>query len=187
MDGDRNMQDSAAGQLIARQYRLAHGAVIQPCFGHLATREVRGRVAAALGYRRAAREGLFLETYLDQPIEAMLSSLFSRTITRHDIVEIGNLASDNATAMVALWADAANDLGGDAEIAVAVLTAPLRAMFRRLGLTLHEIAPADPARLGDEAAQWGGYYQLDPMICAGFISEGQQKLARIAARRARAA
>ena len=90
-------------------------------------------------------------------------------------------------ARIDLWADTANDLGGSAEIAVAVLTAPLRSMFRRLGLRLHEIAAARPERLGASAQQWGSYYQLDPVICAGFISEGQDRLARIVRHRNRAA
>ena len=123
----------------------------------------------------------------DRSIEQELSNLFERTVTRGDIVEIGNLASDNAMAMISLWAEAANDLGSEAEIAVAVLTAPLRSMFRRLGVTLYEIAPARPERLGEKAEQWGAYYQLEPMVCAGFIAEGQQRLARLITRRGRAA
>lgn len=181
------MHDSPAGTLITRQYAAVYGAAMQPCFACLASREVSGRAAAALGYRRANHERLFLEAYLDRPIEQELGALLGRAINRSDIVEIGNLASENALAMIALWADAANDLGGDAEIAVAVLTAPLRAMFRRLGVTLYEIAPADPEHLGGDAEQWGDYYRLDPILCAGFIAEGQQRLARIAARQARAA
>ncbi len=181
------MHDNAACQLITRQYAAVHGASMQPCFAHLASRNAGERAIAALGYRRAERERLFLEDYLDQPIERQLADMLGREVERRDIVEIGNLASENALAMIALWADAANDLGGEAEIAVAVLTAPLRSMFRRLGVTLHEIGPANPERLGADAEQWGDYYRLDPVICAGFITEGQQRLARIAARQARAA
>lgn len=181
------MYDSAADKLITRRYAAVHRAAMQPCFVNLASREVAGQAVAALGYRRAGRERLFLEAYLDRSIELELADILGRLVERSDIVEIGNLASENALAMIALWADAANDLGGDAEIAVAVLTVPLRAMFRRLGVTLYEIGPAKPERLGAYAEQWGEYYRLDPVICAGIIPEGQQRLARIAARQARAA
>ena len=77
------------------------------------------------GAEQTVGERLFLETYLDAPVELMLSGCMGRSVRRADVVEIGNLASCNATAMVALWARTANDLGNDAEIAVAVLTAPL--------------------------------------------------------------
>ena len=53
----------------------------------------------------------------------------------------------------------------------------LRNAFRRLGLsTLHELAPADPARIGPTVAQWGRYYQQKPRVMAGRIDEGFLKL-----------
>ena len=140
------------------------------------------RVTAACGYRRASAGPLFLEAYLDQPVEQALRCHCGLAVARRDIVEIGNLAAETAPAMIALWARAANDLGGDAEIAVAVLTRPLRDMFARLGVSLVEMVPARPDRLGDEAARWGRYYALDPVVCVGSIAEGQQRLARFAAR-----
>ena len=143
-----------------------------------------GAAAAACGYRRATAGPLFLEAYLDSPAQVAISAALSRSVGRHDIIEIGNLASHNASAMVGLWAQAANDLAAEAEVAVAVLTAPLRRMFARLGLHLIEIAPADPVRLGKDAQQWGSYYAQDPRICVGLIAEGQEKLARFAARSA---
>ena len=180
------MRGDAISTMIERRYDAVHGARPNLDYPLFRSRLTGGKVSAALGYRRADRERLFLEAYLDGPIEAALADRLGRSFDRHEIVEIGNMASENALAMIGLWAEAANDLGGEAEIAVAVLTAPLRAMFRRLGLSLHEIAPASPERLGAAAADWGQYYRLDPIICAGFIAEGQQCLARMANRRIRA-
>ena len=54
---------------------------------------------AVLGYRRAGSEPLFTERYLDQSIEEAVSAAFGRTVERHRIVEIGNLAADNAWSM----------------------------------------------------------------------------------------
>jgi hypothetical protein len=179
------MSRREACDLISRRYAEVHGAIPAIDYSLLrVARSVSGE-RAALGYRRASSQQLFLEFYLDRPIEAELTRLLGRSIQRADIVEIGNLAADNAPAMVRLWADTANDLGGEAELAVAVLTRQLRAMFRRLGLTLHEIAPARPERLADRGAQWGSYYAQDPIVCAGFILEGQTKLAAMIERRDR--
>lgn len=175
------MDRSAAEQLIAGKYARAYRAAPSLDYPHLHAQHCRGRTIAALGYRRAAAGSLFLEAYLDAPVETVLADQLGRAFARHDIVEIGNLASDNAPAMVALWAATANDLGGEAEVAVAVLTAPLRAMFHRLGLQLHALAPARASRIL-EGGQWGDYYNHDPVVCAGYIAEGQAKLARFAAR-----
>lgn len=171
--------------LICRRYEEVHGAVPEIAYGRFISAGGAAATKAALGYRRAEAQALFLETYLDRPIEAELSEIFGRPISRRDIVEIGNLASDNALSMVQLWAATANDLGGDAEVAVAVLTRQLRAMFRRLGLTLHEIAPARPERLSEGGARWGRYYEQDPVVCAGLISDGQSRLAAMIRRRER--
>lgn len=176
------MDRSSVLDLVTNRYAARHGASPTVAYADLRGESCGGRVCAALGYRRADRETLFLEAYLDAPVEQVLAEQFQRPVTRADIVEIGNLASCNANAMVTLWARTANDLGHDAEIAVAVLTAPLRKMFNRLGVTLIELAPADPARVASDGSDWGRYYDLDPVVCAGFIADGQERLARFSAR-----
>lgn len=179
------MDRDAIEKLISRRYADAHGAMPTVSFTHFHAHGSGTAIGAVLGYRRADLGKLFLEAYLDRPVEDMLGAALGRSFRRHDIVEIGNLAASNAPAMIALWAQASNDLADEAEIAVAVLTAPLRSMFRRLGITLHEIAPARIERLGAEGAQWGRYYASDPVVCAGFIADGQDRLSRLVARRER--
>jgi Thermostable hemolysin len=176
------MDRGAVLALMSRKYGEAYRASPDLNYPELRAQKCNGKASAALGYRRAEAGALFLEAYLDVPVEQALETVFDRTILRRDIVEIGNLASENGPAMVALWAKTANDLGDNSDIAVAVLTAPLRAMFRRLGLTLYEIAPAQTNRIGDAAARWGDYYKQDPIICAGLIAEGQVRLSRFAER-----
>jgi len=165
--------------LIWRRYNEVHGASLEVAYNCFFSKSSPLGAQAALGYRRASAERLFLENYLDLPIEQELGRALGRSFARHDIVEIGNLAADNALAMVRLWADTANDLGAECEIAVATLTRPLRAMFRRLGLTIYEIAPARSERLADRGASWGGYYEQRPVVCAGYIAEGQSRLTAI--------
>lgn len=178
------MHHQPAVSLIERRYADVYGATPNLDFPSFATHACNGVIGAALGFRRAETGPLFLEAYLDDTIERHLSSIFQRPIMRHDIVEIGNMAAETATAMVALWARAANDLGDQAEIAVAVLTSSLRTMLRRLGVVLHEIAPARSERLGSAAGNWGAYYDQDPVVCAGLIAEGQARLARMGRGRA---
>jgi len=177
------MHANSETALIDRKYREVLGASITPCFEswlHCGSEEAR---SAALGFRRARSEPLFLEAYLEQPIENLVSMILNRPVRRDMIVEIGNFAADNALAMIALWGAAANDLGGSAELAVATLTAPLRRMFLRIGIPIEIIAPATPNHLGEASKDWGRYYSLDPQICVGVISEGQQAIANFVGRR----
>ncbi|MGZ3271478.1 MAG: thermostable hemolysin, partial [Croceibacterium sp.] len=87
--------------------------------------------------------------------------------------------------MIALWGEAANDLGDTNDVVVATLTAPLRRMFGRIAVPIHELVRADPAKLGPAAADWGSYYAQDPWVCAGRIAEGQRAIAQFLARRGR--
>ena len=181
------MNSLQARAFIDEKFRLSYAATKAAAFSqHLGLHRASGG-RAALGYRRAGPDALFLERYLDQPIERAVSAALSYPIEREKIVEIGNLAADNAWSMIALWGAAANDLGGSSEVVVATLTEALRRIFTRIGVPVHALAPADPARLGATAADWGSYYLTDPWVCAGEIAEGQQAIAAFLARRRKAA
>lgn len=181
------MPDPHEFTLIERCYERKFAAHPPVAFEQYLSHPSSEGISAALGFRRADRGPLYLETYLDEPVEAAVSRAFGNRVERGKIIEVGNLAAESAPAMLGLWSLTANDLGGDGEIVVATLTSPLRAMFARLGLKLVILAPARPERVGGDVVRWGRYYQLDPMVCAGSVVEGQAALARFAQRRGRRA
>ncbi len=132
---------------------------------------------AALAIRRAADEPLFLEAYLDVPIETAVSGIYGRPIDRDQIVEIGCLAAVPTPALLTLWGQTALRLSERHDIAVATLTRSLRRMFARVGLPFVELTPADPQRLpGDLCDLWGRYYEAAPIVCAGNIALGATAL-----------
>lgn len=168
-------------RLVREAYSRAFGAKIDPS-AHQFLSETRSEgPLAVLGYTRAGAEPLFLERYLDWPVEALVSAAFGCAVPRDQIVELGNLAACNGWAAIKLWSRAANDLGADTEFAVATLTAPLRTMFVRIGLPVAVLAPALPSPA--DRARWGSYYDADPQVCAGRIAAGQQAIARFFANR----
>lgn len=177
------MDSSAAVSVVGRKYLEAFGASPAPSFASYVAAGREPDRLAALGYRRASEGSVFLESYLDAPVEAEVSRVLGRLIARSAIVEIGNFAADNALIMLELWGAVANDLAGTSEIAVATLTAPLRRVFARVGIPFVEIAPARPERLGARASEWGSYYRQDPEVCAGEIAKGQAAIAAWRARR----
>ena len=173
------MDTAGARDFVDHVYRREYGAERAAVFASY----FAGTSGAVLGYRRAEEEPLFLEAYLDRPIEDCLRLEFGRHVARGAIIEIGNLASTNAMAMIGLWGAAANDLGARGEVVVATLTRSLRAMFRRIGIVIHDLGPVDPSRLGDASAAWGSYYAQDPHVCAGDIRQGQAAIAAFLGRR----
>ena len=128
------MPEAIDFRLIRERFLAFHGAAITPGFDTYMRHGCTQTTGAALGYRRAGSELLNLECYLDASIEQVVSDAFGSWIERKDIIEIGNLASENAFAMVQLWGAVANDLCSGSEIAVATLTAPMRRMFARIGV-----------------------------------------------------
>ena len=178
--------DQDVGAFVANRFGEVHSAT--PVLNYprwCAVSDARAKPAAALGYRVASEGPLFLEAYLDEPIEDLVSEAFGRLFGRGDIVEIGCLASTPTPALLKLWHQVAGRLRGQQEIAVATLTRPLRSMFARIGMPLVPLAKADPARMGD-IASWGRYYELDPVVCAGAIEPGAAALAAYAERSGRA-
>jgi len=61
------------------------------------------------------------------------------------------------------------------EWVVFTATRELIGIFTRLGLPLLAIAPADPARLGKDAKDWGSYYDAEPIVVAGRIRFGIER------------
>lgn len=180
------MLEARSTDLVTRRYLHVYGAQVRAFYSETMAVSREGNPRAVLGYRRAGAEKLFLERYLDAPVETCVSQALGRPMPRESVIEIGSLAADDAFAMVALWASAANDLGGSCEVAVATLTAPLRRMFTRIGVPLHVLAAATLERVGD-TGEWGSYYESEPMVCAGLIAPGQQAITTYLASRRRIA
>jgi hypothetical protein len=174
-------------KFIRDRYFVAHGASAPVHYQNFMSRMRAAGQGAAVGYRRASDGMLFLENYLDEPVEQVLRRHMDANISRSRIVEIGGLAANSATALIALWNTVACELGSDTDIGVAVLIRPLRTMFRRLGITLHELAPARAERLGAGGAHWGSYYENDPVVCTGSLIEARRRLSGFLARRRGAA
>ncbi len=134
------------------------------------------RIAAVAGWRCAGTEKLFLENYLDVPIEAAVSKLAGKPVDRQRIVEVGNLAAEvrGGSVEVILTLAAHLDRLGF-EWVVFTATSELIGILRRLGLPPLALASADPDRLGEKVHQWGSYYATHPVVVAGRIRLALEK------------
>jgi len=155
-------------QFIGARFEQAHGAHVAHFSPYLlGVRDALDRWRAAAGYTPADGRRLFLEQYLDAPIERLLARY---DVQRASIVEVGNLAATSAgmgRTLIPLLARHLHRLGY--EWVVFTATRELRNAFARMGLAPLELAPADPARLPDGGARWGRYYANDPVVVAGRI------------------
>jgi hypothetical protein len=60
---------------------------------------------------------------------------------------------------------------------------PLYNAFQRLGLKPIQIAKPDPGRLPEGGSNWGSYYRAGPLVCAGDIEAGYEKLSAFVSQR----
>jgi hypothetical protein len=181
-------QRGATEHFIRDIYRRYYGATVAdfaPVLVSLVSRE--GEILAAAGYRSAAAGPLFLERYLGQQVEDTLARHAGRQLTRREVVEIGHLAAGRPGSGRRLMLLLGPLLvQGRFRWGVATLTRELREMMTRMGAAPLALAPADPAALSDEAAQWGSYYEHDPVVVAAEILPAARRLAQRAARTAEA-
>lgn len=171
---------SQAEDFVHRRFLSAHGADIRQFMPELlCMRNYHGTLSAVAGIRLAEQGRLFLEQYLEAPVEALLSRATADPVGRHQVVEVGNLASINSgnarlIIVAVTWLLYLRGL----EWVVFTGAHSLINSFRRLGLEPQCLGAADPSRLGESQAQWGTYYEQKPQVFTGNIRYGFEQLRR---------
>lgn len=159
-----------AEEYVAGIFQRHYGAAVRSFAPNLMLLVREERILAAAGWRGASDETLFLESYLDVPIEKALGRVARREVGRELIVEVGHLAADQrggAISMIRHLATHLHRLGY--EWAVFTATRELIEIFARLSLPPLALAPADAHCLGEQAGEWGSYYAAGPVVVAGLI------------------
>jgi hypothetical protein len=165
---------SSLESFIDARFGRAYGARLTHfCRDLLAVRDGAGSWQAAVGYTQARDGTLFLEQYLDAPVEVALARAYGRPVERASVVEVGNLAALDAGMARRLIGELARRFHGDGyRWAVFTATRQLRNSFRRLRLAPAVLARADRALLREGADTWGQYYSHDPIVMGGPIVAG---------------
>jgi hypothetical protein len=168
----------AVEQFIREGFESAYGARITACLPTLMALYRNGQLAAACGLNPATTPRLFLEHYLDAPVERVLSEISGRTVARQSIVEVGNLAVARpgyARQLIVHLTAHLRALGSGWVVFSAVPR--LRNCFIRLGIPLVALAPAERERLPPGArAAWGTYYDGSPQVMAVAVGAAHQAL-----------
>lgn len=156
-------------RFISYVFHQAYGAQIKrfkPCL--MSLRDQDHKLVAACGFQSATHELLFLEAYLDRPIEAVLAEHTGYPVKRSEIIEVGNF-SVIEPGMARYLIAAINDRLYETSNQWAVFTAVpmLRNAFIKLKMNLEILGIADKNRLPlQEQAEWGSYYAQKPQVMA---------------------
>jgi len=122
---------------------------------------------------------MFLEEYLERPVQEALSAGLGRHVPRRALAEVGNLSALRPGLGRPLVSTMAAYLEG-AGVGWAVFTATraLRLAFRHMGLQLVDLGAAEGARLGGRLSDWGTYYDTEPRVTAVSVPEMRAAAAR---------
>jgi hypothetical protein len=169
---------------IRERFAATYGAQISAFMPQLfSMRNAQGATLGAFGLRDASQP-LFLERYLDQPVEREIADALGMPVERSHIVEVGQFAGTGAGTTRAMIMQLTALLHRQGfKWVVFTGTVALRNAFFRLGLNPTDMAAAAPERLGKaERDLWGSYYEHLPRVLFGNIAEGFSALTCNAAR-----
>ena len=123
----------------------------------------KGNLKSALGVR-SAQNNLFIEQYLDAPIEDILAR-HGQIQTRSQISEIAHLYSNSRAFTLPLMLVTAISLKlkGFAVMAFTGTEHVIR-LIRKTGINVSELAPANAAMLSASIDNWGSYYDSKPVV-----------------------
>lgn len=164
---------------ITERFASAHGAVVTSFMPVLITlRDEQNRLRSVVGLRSAGKGKLFLEHYLDGPIETVIAREASDSALlplRGEIVEVGNLASTDRRATRQLFRLlAAFMIQQRFRWIVFTGCASLRHTFQKMQLRLLTLGRADQALLPKTQQCWGSYYDDDPRVMVGEVRHGAE-------------
>lgn len=161
---------------VRRAFRRVHCASVCSLPTTLLTLRGRdGQLSAVVGCRAAGAERLYLERYLDVPIETALAMrLGLASVPRASIVEIGSLACSGSLAAQRLLRRLPPWLRAQGYAwAVFTATRRVRELLRIFDAPLLELCRASAERVAGSGDDWGHYYQSDPRVLAGFLPDAE--------------
>lgn len=135
------------------------------------------QLCGACGLNPAGLQSLYLEHYLDAPVEQVLGVEHGLTTPRSGVVEIGNFACEESGMARILFAALCEKLYQQGfDYVVLTGTSKIRNVFSRMKLETLILSEAESGRVGSDAADWGDYYEHHPMVLAAELSHGYQIL-----------
>jgi len=164
---------------ITRKFERVYGAHLNHFLPELLRLGVSDELGAVVGIRPAGSGALFLEQYLDQPVEQSIARAFKTPVDRAQVIEIGNLAAEVPGMAYALFAVLATVLSRAGYRWVACTATPqVELMLSRMRFSSRTLCNADPARLEEGFADWGDYYASKPRVIAGDVRRAAAQIGK---------
>lgn len=169
--------DPARGQaerFIADKYRQAYAAELHNFLPIILRISQADATVGALGLQPGHYRPLFLEQYLDAPIEHHVAAISRQPVDRSSLVEVGNLVvARNGYGPLLLVTMAMSLAAAGYQWMVFTVTEQVERLLKRLGFNPHHLAFADPDRLTADEGSWGTYYANNPRVMVGNLARAE--------------
>lgn len=174
---DANPDRAALQTYIADCYQKAYEARVASFLPLLLRLDSASRTHAALGLRPGYCGAMYLEKYLQAPIEQALAEQVKQPVMRDTLVEVGNLVSTlpGSSQLLFVTMTAAVDTAGYRWMTFTA-TRQVGKLIERLHYQPVHLNDASASCLGAEAAEWGSYYEMQPSVLAGNVREAMLAL-----------
>ena len=138
----------------------------------LAVYEHATGASGVIGIRSAGDEPLFLESYLDLPVETVIQLTSGDCADRGEIVEVGQFVVDDRDIVADFFRDLVPFLQSQGFKWVCFTgTNRIRALLARIGFAGFPVTLATESRLFDAKNRWGSYYEHEPVVIVGNLSD----------------
>lgn len=155
----------AVEEYIRAKFKRIYGARILHFLPYLLSLRYQDNLSAVVGIRAAESGPLFLEQYLDQPVEQALGLHFREVVDRGKIVEIGNLVSGRNGSSQSLFIFLTALLDRiQREWVIFTATWEVEKLLGKLNIPLIKFAEAEQDRLKKSEEYWGSYYDNNPYV-----------------------
>lgn len=157
---------------ISGKFRRSYGAQIEKYMPYLLTVSCGDSYSAALGIRNAGSGRLYLESYLEDSIESVLTQRLSADVRRDRLVEIGNLVSTwrGSSQLLFLFLTLLLEKIGCEWVAFTA-TEEVAQLIRKMNFKAVTLCEARREQVGGDAGKWGSYYETRPHVMAGPVAE----------------
>lgn len=125
-----------------------------------------------IGVRCASEERLYLESYLDDPVEEIIQNAADCTVSRAKIVEVGQFVVDDRGIVADFFEDLVPFLARQGFDWVCFTgTDRIRAILKRVGFSGLPVAAASQDLVRNKPDRWGTYYEHDPVVIIGKLGD----------------
>ena len=153
-------------------FGMHFGACIEGFMPQLAFYRHASGSTGVIGIRRAVDEQLFLEHYLDTPIDAVILRSSGIRVQRDRIAEVGQFVVDDREIVGSFFRDLVPFLRSEGFDWVCFTgTRRIRTLLASIGFAGFSIASASLERITDARDDWGTYYEHEPEVIVGKLSD----------------